>query len=417
MDMPTREHFEAAFRAAVSAADPYRAVSAALTFENGMVAVAGRDVGEYRPDQITILGIGKAAPAMADAVATITGSTSGIVVSPYEASCAVKIVRGGHPAPTQESLDAGILVKDVVSRANDDGLIIAVISGGGSAAVEVLTGGVTLADVASLNETLLASGMPIEDINEVRAATSEMKAGGVVRWAAGTPIVSLVLSDVVAGGPEFVSSGPTIPSDLGSNAHHVVDMWGLIDRVPDSVRAAIDEFDGEDSSHQVLVEMIGSPAMAAEAAAGHLRSEGFDARVVTSELTGESRDRVAEMLAGSQAGIVWVAAGEPTVTLMGDGVGGRSQEAALAAVPLLAGSGGIFAAIGTDGIDGPTDAAGAIVDGTTAEAISRAGWDVESELAANNSHPVLTEVGCTVVTGPTGTNVCDVWMWSTPSVR
>jgi glycerate 2-kinase len=122
-------------------------------------------------------------------------------------------------------------------------------------------------------------------------------------------------------------------------------------------------------------------------------------------------------LASTDHGVVWVAAGEPTVTLTGDGVGGRSQEAALAAASVLERTGGIFAALGTDGVDGPTNAAGAVVDAATAGAIERAGWDLGDELAANNSHPVLTDVGCTVVTGPTGTNVCDVWMWWTPPSR
>jgi glycerate-2-kinase len=157
--------------------------------------------------------------------------------------------------------------------------------------------------------------------------------------------------------------------------------------------------------------------MSAIAAVDHLRSEGFDAAVATSELVGEARLRVRQLLAESEPGIVWVATGEPTVTIVGTGVGGRSQEAALAAVSLLSGSDGIFAALGTDGIDGPTDAAGAIVDGETAAAIARKGWDAEVELDANNSHTVLADVGYTVVTGPTGTNVCDVWMWSTSPAR
>ena len=157
--------------------------------------------------------------------------------------------------------------------------------------------------------------------------------------------------------------------------------------------------------------------MAATAAAEKLRSDGFNVRIATSELVGEARIRVVELLEASEHGVVWVAAGEPTVTLMGAGAGGRSQEAALAAVPVLETTGGIFAALGTDGIDGPTDAAGAIVDGTTGAHIAERGWDAVAELAANNSNPVLSDVGCTVVTGPSGTNVCDVWMWSIPADR
>jgi glycerate-2-kinase len=187
--------------------------------------------------------------------------------------------------------------------------------------------------------------------------------------------------------------------------------------LPETVRAAITGFERSEIPHGGVVETVGSPAMAAAAAAEHLRSDGFDVEIATSELVGEARLRVVELLAASKPGIVWVASGEPTVSIVGTGVGGRSQEAALAAVSVLARSGGVFAALGTDGIDGPTDAAGAIVDGTTAAAIARRGWDVDAELNANNSHTVLADVGCTVVTGPTGTNVCDVWMWSTSPMR
>lgn len=414
MHGPTRQQLESAFRAAVGAADPFRAVTTALSYRDGVVRVADRIVGSYRPDQITIVGVGKAAPAMADAVASITGSGSGIVVSPYEAACAVRIVIGGHPIPTRESLDAGRAVMEVISGTDDDDLIIAVISGGGSAAAEVLVDGVTIGDVIVANEAMLTSGMPIQDINEVRAAMSQMKAGGAAVWAGETKIVSLVLSDVVGGGAEFVSSGPTIPSDLGARARIVVDRWGMAGQMPESVLAAVDRFVVARAGRSGMFETVGSPAMAAAAAAEALRAEGFDARIVTSGLVGEARDRVIELLTSAEPGVVWIAAGEPTVTITGSGTGGRSQEAALAAVPVLARIGGIFAALGTDGIDGPTDAAGAIVDAATAVGARRRGWDVEHELAANNSHPVLADLGCTVVTGPTGTNVCDVWMWSIP---
>jgi glycerate-2-kinase len=417
MGLPTRAQLESAFAAAVAAADPFDAVARSLTYVDGVVSVGGRAVGAFRPNQITIVGIGKAAPAMADAVAAETGSTEGLVVSPYEAPCAVRLVRGGHPVPNQESLDAGLAIKEVVSGAPNDGLIVAVVSGGGSAAADVLAEGVTLDDLVDLNATMLGSGMPIEDMNEIRAAMSRMKAGGVVEWAGVTQVVSLVLSDVVAGGAEVVSSGPTIPSQLGTHAGRMIDRWGLADRMPRSVRDAVDGFDRAHVDHETVVETVGSPAMAANAAAAKMRSEGFDVRIATSELSGEARTRAVELLTASEPGFVWVAAGEPTVTLQGTGLGGRSQEAALAAVPALALSGGVFAALGTDGIDGPTDAAGAIVDGATAVEIARKGWDAAAELASNNSHPVLKDVGCVVVTGPTGTNVCDVWMWAKPAAR
>jgi glycerate 2-kinase len=417
MDMPTRDQLESAFGSAVSAADPYRAVSAVLAHDDGVVTVAGRRVGEYRPDQITIVGIGKASPSMADAVSAITGSTSGVVVTPYGTECALQVLRGGHPVPTQASLDAGDALKALVTATPDDGLIVAVISGGGSASVDVLADGVTLADVVSLNAAMLAAGMPIEDINEVRAAMSELKAGGVAVWAGATPIVSLVLSDVVVGGPEFVSSGPTIPSDLGMHARRAIDKWGLADGLSEAAHTAIGSWTETELSGHAMVELVGSPAMAAEAAALSLSDHGFEVRIATAELAGEASVRASDLLADTVHGVVWVAAGEPTVTLTGHGVGGRSQEAALAAASVLERTGGIFAALGTDGVDGPTRAAGAVVDAATADAIERAGWDLDEELAANNSHPVLTDVGCTVVTGPTGTNVCDVWMWWTPPSR
>ncbi len=414
MRHPVRADFIAAFDAAVAAADPAAAVRHQLSRQGETILVSGESAGSYAPDHILVVGIGKASVAMAEAACEVTGATHAVVATPYAptAPTDVTVHVGGHPVPDESSMNAGRALMQAVRACDADALVIAVVSGGGSAAAEVPAAGVSMDDLVALNRWLLASGMPITDMNEVRAAVSGLKAG---RLAAATSarVVTLVLSDVVGGGPEHVASGPTIPSGLGGRARGILAGHPDSSLLPSSVRAAVDGFEPV-AGTVGPVAVVGSPALAAEAAASHLAAEGFGTAIVTTELGGEARSSAARMLEGARSGTVCIAAGETTVHVTGKGRGGRNQEAALWLAEALDGTAGIFAALGTDGIDGASDAAGAIVDGTSYRAAARRGWDIGSELADNNSYPVLADIGATVTTGPTGTNVCDLWMWWLP---
>jgi glycerate 2-kinase len=411
MREPTAQDLVDGFRAAVAAAEPGAAVRAALACVDGVVTVGSDVIGRFDPDHIVVVGIGKAAAAMADAASEITGAVRGIVATPYPSDSSFPVLVGGHPIPNDASLLAGRALLELVGSLGSNELVIAVVSGGGSAAAEVPALGVSLADLQEMNKILVASGAPIEEINQVRAAVSRLKAGGLRSSMSSATVVTLVLSDVVNGGSEMVASGPTIPSALGSIASEIIEAHGLGAKMPKAITDAIQRFVPNEARPDDVVVVVGSSAMAADAALRSLQSKGLNATIATAQLTGDVEDAVAELLAASKAGSVWIAAGETTVNVTGHGVGGRNQHAALIAAVGLAGTGGAFGAFGTDGIDGPTGVAGAVVDGSTVEMATHRGWDVATELAAHNSNTVLADIGSTIETGPTGTNVGDLWLW------
>jgi glycerate-2-kinase len=289
-------------------------------------------------------------------------------------------------------------------------VMVFLISGGGSAVATMPVRGITIEDIAAMNSLLIASGMPIEDINEVRASVSRLKGGRLAEATVAERQVTLVLSDVVGAGPEHVASGPSLGFGLGRRAGNVLDAAGLRAAMPPDVVAAIDDFVPPEWPEAVKATTIGSPSIAAEAAVLDLVARGLDASILTAELTGEARFQAVALADSTSPGSILVAAGETTVTVQGEGIGGRNQEAALAAALHIEGQDVIFGAFGTDGIDGPTPAAGAIVDGETASKARSVGVDLAAALSNNDSHAALTVLGETVVTGPSGTNVADLWI-------
>lgn len=400
----------AAFGAALSAVDPYETVRRNLGCIDGVVTVGGQAVGEFRDSAIVVIGIGKAAPAMVNAVVDVTGAHRGLVVTPYPAECGLPMVVGGHPIPDASSVAAGGAMETLVTGIGPSDLVVVVVSGGGSAALELPVNGVSLDDLAMMNEILLSSGAPIEDINAVRAAVSRFKDGGLRDLMGSASVMTLVMSDVPAGGPGGVSSGPTVGSGLRQSAADVVNRWRLAQRLPTSVLVAIDRV-GEpvETSNEDIVIEVGSPLIAATAAAEHLRHAGYPAVVHPNPIVGDVEDAVRSIIAVAESSNV-VAAGEATVRVTGDGVGGRNQHAALIAAKEMQDDSRLFAALGTDGVDGSTDAAGAIVDGSTVARAKDLGFDVDLSLARFDSHRPLSATGDTVVTGPTGTNVSDLWI-------
>ena len=403
-----------AFDAAVRAVDPYTAVGRHLGYSDGVISVGPQAIGSFRPQDIVVIGIGKAAIRMVGAAVDVTGATRGLVVSPYPGACALPVVIGGHPIPDATSLAAGRAMSDLAASIVPTDCVLAFVSGGGSAALELPVEDVGLEDLQVMNQVLVASGAPIEDINEIRAAVSMLKAGGLRRMIDTTHMATMVLSDVPTGGPPVVSSGPTVASALGSDAHDVVVRWDLAHRLPACVVDAtlaignpVERIDGD-----VVVE-VGSPVSAAAAAVAHLRNAGFAVEIRETPITGDVNSSVEGLLAAA-ASVTVVAAGEATVRGSHIGVGGRNQHAALLAAAAIAGTERRFGALGTDGVDGETAAAGAIVDGTTVRRAHVVGYDTDTAIKRFDSHPLLAAIGDVVITGPTGTNVADVWI-ATPS--
>lgn len=393
----------ACFAAAVRAVDPEQAVAHSLD-----VAVG--------PGRVVVLALGKAAPAMARGAARALGTVrlDGIAISNHidEVPPGIDLRIASHPVPDQTSLDAGRALLDFAATLTADDLAIVLISGGGSALAEVPVPGLSLRDIAATNELLLRSGADIVQTNTVRRRLSLLKGGGLAVAAAPARLVTLVVSDVIGDSPAAIASGPTVAAgDRPEAALEIVAMLGLQDHLPPAVMAVLwnPRRDRPELGSQDL-KIIASGAVAAHAAAMEAERLGYSATVVDTRLAGDAAAAAGEALQRSCPGIS-VYAGETTVHVVGDGVGGRNQEAALVAATLIDGHPDVaFLASGTDGIDGVTRAAGAIVDGTTVGRSRAAGFDVSDVLARNDSGTLFAAIGDQVVTGPTGTNVGDIWL-------
>jgi glycerate 2-kinase len=408
---------------ALAAVDPAAAVRRALHRRVTALALERRRVRLPR-GRVVVLSVGKAAVAMAGAAleALTTVEVTGVVVAPGMAGQVdpLATVVGGHPLPDAGSLLAGRRLLTLAQEAGKDDLVLVLISGGGSALAEVPAPGLTLEDLAATNRVLLASGAPIVEVNTVRRHLSALKGGRLAEAAAPARLVTLLVSDVVGSPLEAIAGGPTVPDPTTfADALAVAEGRGLA--LPEAVIAFLREGGagrrpetakgGAAFGGPVVVVADGAAATRGAAAAAAAR--GIRARVSSTSVEGEARlvgARLGEAAQGLAPGRMAVSAGETTVTITGRGKGGRNQEVALAAAMALAGDpgGALAASFATDGVDGPTDAAGAIGDAGTVERGRARGLDAAAALAANDSLPYLAVTGDLLRCGPTGTNVGDV---------
>lgn len=340
----------------------------------------------------TVVAMGKAAPAMCRGAAVALGSIDGLCVSDHEEEvpAGVHLVVGDHPVPGERSLAAGRLALEVAPHAD-----LALISGGGSSLCEVPREGLDLDYLSMVHRRLVESGVPISELNHVRAALSQVKCGGL------GPLPTYVLSDVAGSGPELVASGPTIPTHLDPE-----EVLGILERNHIPVAAPLPGLLAEAPARPVppSISVIGDGRTAADGIAV-AASATADTRVLPDWLGGHVEEAVETFVVGAATGVT-VAAGEATMGRRGEGRGGRTTHAALVAAALIHGSDAVFAALATDGVDGTSGAAGAIVDG---ESLDRGG-DPAAALARLDSAAYLHRSGDLIPGGPTGTNVADVWI-------
>jgi glycerate 2-kinase len=422
-DPGPRAEVLAALAGALAAADPAAAVRRHLGRRGQGLLLGQRRVSPPR-GRVIVLSVGKAAVAMADAAWKALGGleVTGMVVAPAAARPVgpLEVVAGGHPLPDAGSLQAGRRLLMLAGQAGSDDLVLVLVSGGGSALAEVPAPGLTLEDLAAANRALLSSGAPITEINTVRRHLSALKGGRLAQAAAPARLATLLVSDVVGSAPETIAGGPTVPDRTTfADALAVVEGRGLT--VPAPVANFLREGaagrrpetpkGGAAFTGPVLVVADGTAAAWGATAAA--ASRGIEARVSSTTVEGEARlvgARLGEIARGLAPGRMLVSAGETTVTLAGPGRGGRNQEVALAAAVALAGDpgGALVTSFATDGVDGPTDAAGGIGDAGTVERGQARGLDAAAALAENDSLPYLSSTGDLLRCGPTGTNVGDV---------
>lgn len=396
---------------AVEAADPARAVHQHFADHPPADTVAG--------GHSYVIAIGKAAPAMlGEALRHIPGPVTALGVTHHQNAQEVpgaRILTAGHPEPDQAGLDAGREVIALLEKAGPDDRVYALISGGGSALVPVPRSPLTLADKQAVARILLESGLGITQMNLIRQQLSDLKGGGFLRHAAPAPVTALILSDVIGNELGAIASGPTT-APLGSraDARALLSDRGLLDQLPSAVRGLLEAPQEPEPRHAAENHLIGSNEISLEAMRRAL-GDGWTARIVSDRLVGDVTDAADQIIqavasAGSTGPTALIFGGETTVQLRGTGRGGRNQELALRVA--LQGDSlpdhWVFLSGGTDGRDGPTDAAGGIVDGGTLARIGASGQDVDALLANNDSYAALKAAGDLLITGATGTNVADV---------
>ncbi len=390
------------------------------------VAAAQPDlcVPAHQPDppkgRTVVIGAGKASAAMARALeAHWHGPLEGLVVTRYGhgAACEqIEIAEAGHPVPDAAGLDAAKRVLEIVSDLSIDDLVVALISGGGSALLTLPAPGLSLADKQAVNAALLQSGAPIDAMNCVRKHLSAIKGGRLARAAAPARIEALLISDVPGDDPAIIASGPTVPDPTTfADARNVIERYNVV--LPAAVHAHLaagaDESPkpGDPCFANASSHLIATPAMVLAAAADIARQAGYNIDLLGDTIEGEARTVAAEHARRARTavpGTVILSGGELTVTVTGDGRGGPNTEYALALSLALEGAAGIHAmACDTDGIDGSEDNAGACIGPDTLERAAAAEVDPRASLAANDSYGVFAALGDLVITGPTHTNVND----------
>lgn len=415
---------EAIFAAALAASDPRVAVRDALKLDGADVVVAGQRFAA--PRRIVVVGAGKAAVTMACGAEDILGARidAGLVITKDGHAAGVlpaliAVAEAAHPIPDARGVAATRRLLDLVAGCGAGDLVIALISGGGSALLEAPRPPVTLADLAATTDLLLKAGAPIQDLNAVRIPLSLVKGGGVLRSAGAASIATLILSDVLGSDPRIIASGPTVPGTATrTEAMAVLARYGLVERVPAAIVAALRE--PEPARGTVAggpLRIVADNALAVDAARVAAEVAGLRARIVWAARTGEAREQAAAWVAACASAAddvdVLLGGGELTVTVTGDGIGGRNTEFALAAALEMERrglAGWTIASLATDGEDGPTGVAGASVDAASAARCRTAGIDPALALAANDSLPAVRTGGAVSAPGPTGTNVNDLYI-------
>lgn len=404
-----------------------------------LLAKAGEEVRVgargFPARRVVVVGFGKAAGTMARAIEAVLGERveAGLVVTAdgYGVECErIEVVEASHPVPDSRGVEAAHRIAALVDAAEEGDLVLVVISGGGSALLTLPADGLTLDHLRETNELLLRSGAPIQAVNAVRKHLDQLKGGQLARRAAPAQVVSLILSDVPGDPLHVIASGPTVPDPTTFfDAHRVLQDYRLWERVPEAVRVRIARGlageapetpkPGDPLFRIVHNAIVGSGVTAAEAALKAGERSGFTGLILTTELCGEARE-VGQVIASLAREVVrrgcpvprpglLVLAGETTVTVRGSGRGGRNQEAALAAALGIAEFKDVVVCfVGTDGRDGPTDAAGGLVDGESVGRMVAGGVDPRAALLNNDAYAALSASGDLVTTGPTGTNVADL---------
>ena len=378
------------------------------------------------PGRVLLVAAGKAAWQMAKAASDCLGSRidAGVVVTKYGhvpgPLANFDCYEAGHPVPDENSFRGTRAALDLVANLTEKDTVLFLLSGGGSALFEKPL--IPAEELQDITEQLLACGADITEINTIRKRLSAVKGGRFAQLCSPARVESVILSDILGDPPDMIASGPACPdSSTAEDARRIQRKYGL-KMSPEALRLLDAETPKElDNVH---TRITGSVRELCAAAAAACRRLGYEPMVLTDCLCCEAKDAgsflasVLKTHAESEKSLAFIAGGETVVVLSGRGLGGRNQELALAAAPGIAGlPGAAVFSVGSDGTDGPTDAAGGYADGDTAETLKNLGTPVDAVLRENDAYHALEKTGGLIVTGPTGTNVNDVavaLLWRPP---
>jgi len=436
LDRKAREIAINALNAALVAANPKRIIKSKVKLKDNTLRVENLsfNLDEFR--RVLVVGGGKACGSMVEALEEILGGRikEGVVNVPHSSPSyhtrRVKLQRASHPIPDTAGVKGAKHMLDLASHAKKDDIIICLLSGGGSSLMPQPLKGISLEDKRKVTDALLKSGATINEINTVRKHISGFKGGWLAKKAYPATVVNLILSDVVGDPLDSIASGPTVPdSTTYQDAIEIMKRYRLWGKAPTSVKKALLKGKkglipetpkaGDKAFEKVHNIVIGNTLTASLAAYNSIKNAGLNALLLSSRLEGQAREvgtvfaSIAKEVVASgnpvskPAGII--AGGETTVTVVGSGKGGRNQEITLGAALKIGNMDGVVvASISTDGVDGPTDAAGATADGKTLVRAGKSKLNPREYLAENDSYTFFSKLNDLVFTGPTGTNVCDV---------
>ncbi len=432
-----RQHAVEVFQAALKAVDPVEAILRYTRVADDTLFVGEHQFAFKDYDRILVAGAGKAGAPMARALEDLLGDriADGVVVVKEGHGLPLSHVRiheASHPVPDERGIKGAEEILSLVKDAGERDLVLCLISGGGSALLVAPAEGVSLEDKQEVTRLLLSCGADIHEINTIRKHLSRAKGGGLARFAFPATVVSLILSDVIGDDLNVIASGPAVPdTSTFDDTRQVLEKYNIQDEVPASVRKRIDQGlqgniedtpkAGDAVFQRCYSELVGTNIQALKAAGTKAEELGYQTLILSSTVEGEARE-VAKVLTAIAREVQRSAnplstpacilcGGETTVTIQGEGKGGRNQELALAAALVIDGMQNVVVlAGGTDGNDGPTDAAGAMADGSTLARSRALGLDPLDYLRRNDSYNFFQPLDDLVITGPTRTNVMDVYM-------
>lgn len=423
------------FRHSLKAVDPFFAIKKRVKLVEDNLWVEGFPYRLKDKKRILVIGAGKASAPMAQALEKILGYRihKGVVVTKhgYVAPLRrIQLLEGGHPLPDKRGMEGTRRILKLISGLDENDLVICLISGGGSALLVSPSPGISLKDIKELTDQLLRCGADIKEINTIRKHISQVKGGRLAQMAHPAQVVTLILSDVIGSRLDSIASGPTAPDTTTfSDCLKIIKKYKLIDRIPPSilghlkkgVQGKIEETPKQSSPifKRVKNFIIGSNSLALEAAEQKAKELGFNTMIIPRPVSGDTTraavrharfaERIQEKGDPVSPPACLISGGETTVKIRGKGLGGRNQEFVLVGATKIAGlKNVVMLSAGTDGTDGPTDAAGAICDGKTIKRALRKGLDPKQYLNNNDSYHFFNKLGDLLKTGPTNTNVMDI---------